>query len=129
MSQENVEVVRRYIWAFENDLDTFRELTHPAIEWAPVEENHTPSHGIEGAIGIRNRWLEAWDEHRIEVEEILDAGTAVVASMHLIARGRGSGVEVELRVYSHVKVRDGKVVYVFEHEDRAEALKAVGLAE
>jgi ketosteroid isomerase-like protein len=129
VSQENVEIVRRFIWAFENDLDTFRELTHPAIEWAPVEDNHTPSHGIERAVRIRNRWLEAWDEHRIEVEETLDAGDDVVAAMHLTARGRGSGVEVELRIYPHVKVREAKVVYIFEFEDRAEALKAVGLEE
>ena len=74
MSQENVEIVRRYIWAFVNDLDTFRDLTHPKIAWAPVEENHTPSHGIEGALRIRNGWLEAWDEYRLNVEEILDAG-------------------------------------------------------
>jgi ketosteroid isomerase-like protein len=129
MSQESVEIVRRYTWAFENDLDTFRELTHPAIEWAPVEENHTPSHGIDGAVRIRNGWLEAWDEHRVDIEEILDAGDDVVALMHLTARGRGSGVEVELRIYLHVKVSDGKVVYVFEYEDRTEALKAAGLEE
>jgi ketosteroid isomerase-like protein len=127
VSQENVEIVRRYIWAFENDLDTFRDLTHPEIEWAPVEENHTPSHGIEGAIRIRNGWLEAWDEYRLDVEETLDAGDDVFASGLLSARGKGSGVEVELRVYFHVKVSGGKVVYVFEYQDRAEALKAVGL--
>jgi|SRR6266702_3384054 ketosteroid isomerase-like protein len=129
MSQENVEVARRYIWAFVNDLDTFRELTHPEIEWAPVEENHTPSHGIEGAVRIRNGWLEAWDTYRLEVEEILDAGDDVLVSGVAVARGKGSGVEVELRLYFHAKVSDGKVVYVYEYQDRAEALKAVGLQE
>ena len=129
MSQENVEVARRYIWAFVNDLDTFRELTHPEIEWAPVEENHTPSHGIEGAVRIRNGWLEAWDMYRLEVEEILDAGDDVLVSGVAVARGKGSGVKVELRLYFHAKVSDGKVVYVYEYQDRAEALKAVGLEE
>jgi hypothetical protein len=34
MSQESVELVRRWIWAFENDDAAFREVTHPDIEWA-----------------------------------------------------------------------------------------------
>ncbi|HUH80861.1 MAG TPA: hypothetical protein VLZ06_05995 [Solirubrobacteraceae bacterium] len=41
MSHENVEVVRSFVWAFVNDADTFLELTHPEIEWAPHEENQT----------------------------------------------------------------------------------------
>ena len=124
-----MEVARRYIWAFVNDLDTFRELTHPEIEWAPVEENHTPSHGIEGAVRIRNGWLEAWDTYRLEVEEILDAGDDVLVSGVAVARGKGSGVEVELRLYFHAKVSDGKVVRWRSFSDQESALKAVGLEE
>jgi hypothetical protein len=30
-----VEIVRRWLWAFENDDNVFRELAHPEIEWAP----------------------------------------------------------------------------------------------
>jgi ketosteroid isomerase-like protein len=127
MSQANVEVVRRLIWAFEHDRDTFIELAHPEIEWAPFEENHTVFHGLGGALGIRSGWLDTWAEHHIEIEEVFDRGDDVVVSMHLIARGKGSGIEVDVRVYPHVKVREGKVVYVFEYEDRAEALEAVGL--
>ena len=129
MSQENVDIVHRWLAAFENDEEMFRDLTHPEIEWAPVEENHTPSHGIEGAVRIRNGWLEAWDAYRLEVEEILDAGDDVLVSGVAVARGKGSGVEVELRLYFHAKVSEGKVVYVYEYQDRAEALKAVGLEE
>src|ERR671939_224386 len=110
MAQENVEIVRRNIWAFVNDLDTFGDLTHPEIEWAPVEQNHTPSHGVEGALRIRNSWLEAWDESRLDVEEIFDAGDEDVLVVAIaVGRGRGSGVGVELRLYFHGKVSDGKV--------------------
>ena len=78
---------------------------------------------------IRNGWLDAWDEHSIDIEETLDGeGDDVVATVHLIGRGRGSGVEVDVRLYGHLKVRDGKVVYLYEHEERADALEAVGLA-
>ena len=130
MSQENVEIVRRWLWAFESSDDAFRELTHPDIEWMPFEDNHTPSYGLDGAMRIRNGWLDAWDEHRVDIEEMLDGGgDGVVATVHLIGRGRGSGVEVDVRLYIHLKVRDGKVVYLYEHEERADALKAAGLSE
>jgi ketosteroid isomerase-like protein len=129
MSEENVEIVRRWVWAFEHDTDTFLELVHPEIEWAPFEENHTVFHGVEGAEQIRAGWLDAWAEHRIEIEEIIDAGDDLVVGMHLVGRGKGSGVETDVRLYPHIKLRDGQAVYVFEHQDRTEALKAVGLAQ
>jgi ketosteroid isomerase-like protein len=129
MSQENVEIVRRWIWGFANDEETFRQTTHPEIEWAPFEENHTVSHGLAGAMRIRTGWLDAWAEHHLEIEDTIDAGDDVVATVHSNARGRESGAEVDVRLHGHFKVRDGKVAYLFEHEDRAAALRAAGLAE
>jgi hypothetical protein len=129
MSQENVEIVRRWLWAFDNSDDVFRELTHPEIEWAPFEENHTVSHGHAGAMRLRNGWREAWDEHNVGIEELIEAGEDVVAILHLTARGASSGVEVNVHIYGHFKLRDGAVIYFYEHQDRIEALKAVGLEE
>ena len=129
MSQENVEIVHRWLAAFENDEEVFRDLTHPEIEWAPFEDNHTISHGLDGAMRIRAAWLGAWAEHRLEIEDMLDGGDDIVATVHLIGRGRGSGVEVDVRLYGHLKVREGNVVYIYEHENRADALRAAGLAE
>jgi ketosteroid isomerase-like protein len=129
VSQENVEIVQRWVQSFEHDADTFRDLAHPDIEWAPFEQNHTISRGIEGIERIRAGWLDAWEEHSIEIEEIIDAGDELVVAMHLVGRGRGSGIEVDVRLYPHIKLRDGKAVYVYEYETRAEALRAVGLEE
>jgi ketosteroid isomerase-like protein len=129
MSRENIEVVRAWVWAFENDADAFRDTLHPEIEWRPFEENHTPYYGVEGAMRIRNHWLDTWEEHRVDLEQMIEEGDSVVASAHVIAKGKASGVEVDVRLYMQFTVREGKVIYVFEHEDRADALKAVGLAE
>ena len=128
MSQENLEIVRRWKWAFDNDRDTFIELTHPEIEWAPFEENHTIFHGIDSALQVRSGWLDTWAEHQVTTEELIDAGNGVLDTAHLVGRGKSSGLEVDVRLYIHFKLREGKVVYVYEYEDRAEALKAVGLA-
>jgi ketosteroid isomerase-like protein len=133
MSQENVEVknvvVRRWIWAFENDTDAFRDTLHPEIEWFPIDENRGRLYGIEAAMRNRNEWFEAWDEHRLEADEVAAEGDSVVVCVHITARGKISGAEVDVRFYAHVKLRDGKVVYIYDHEDRTAALEAAGLSD
>jgi hypothetical protein len=96
---------------------------------APFEENHTVSHGHAGAMRLRNEWRGAWDEHNVGVEELIEAGEDVVAILHLTARGASSGAEVNVHLYGHFKLLDGAVIYFYEHQDRIEALKAVGLEE
>jgi hypothetical protein len=110
MSQENVEIVQAWLLAFEEDRDAFSAITHPAIEWMPFEENHTPTRGVEGALRIRDGWLDAWDEHTTEIEEIRGRGDGVYPAAKLIGRG-------------------GKVVYFYEHLNREDALKAAGLED
>jgi ketosteroid isomerase-like protein len=133
MSQENVEVrneaVRRFLAAFENDSDAFRDTLHPEIEWYPIEENRTPTKGIEAAMWNRNAWLDTWDEYHQDVEEVIEDGDDVVLLVHITARGAASGVEANIRFYAQVKVRDGKIVYIYDHEDRDAALEAAGLPE
>jgi ketosteroid isomerase-like protein len=127
VSQENVEIVRRWLWAFENDRDAFREILHPEIEWSPFEEQHSPSHGIDGAMRIRDGWLSTWDAHELALEDAVVSGDEVVASIHITARGRTSGAEVDVTLHGHFRLLDEKVIYLYEHTDRATALEAVGL--
>jgi hypothetical protein len=63
------------------------------------------------------------------VEEVIEDGNDVVARVHIKARGQGSGVEADVRFFAQFNVRDGKVVYIYDHDDRAEALEAAGLSE
>jgi ketosteroid isomerase-like protein len=63
------------------------------------------------------------------VEEVIEDGDSVVALIHIQARGKGSGVQVDVRFYAQIKVRDGKIVYIYDHEDREAALEAAGLSE
>ena len=74
---------------------------------------------------IRNHWLDSWEEMEAEVEEVVGAPDNAVASVHLAARGKSSGVRVDVRLHFHFKVRDDKIVYVYEHEDRKAALDAL----
>lgn len=123
------EAVRRLFSAFEGEDDAFRAALHPEIEWYPIEENRTPTRGVDAALRNRNEWLDTWDEHELTVEEVIEDGDDVVAVVHITARGQGSGIETKVRFYAQFKVRDGKVAYIYDHEHRAAALEAAGLSE
>jgi ketosteroid isomerase-like protein len=133
MSERGVEVrndvVRRWFWAFENDADAFRDTLHPEIEWFPFEENRTLARGIEAAMQNRSHWLEIWEEHEFEVEEVAEEGDEVVVLVRIAARGRASGIRVDFRFYAHYTLRDGKVIRIYDHEERASALEAAGLQD
>jgi ketosteroid isomerase-like protein len=132
MSQHSVRVqsalIRRWFWAFENDASAFEAVLHPEIEWFPIDENYGRLHGIEAAVRNRNEWLDAWEEHRFDVQELAAEGDSVVLGIHITARGKTSGAEADIRFYAHMKLRDDKVVYICDYEDRAAALDAAGLA-
>src|SRR5213080_1259478 len=106
MSRENVELLRRWLWAFENDTAAFRGLLHPEIEWFPFEENRTPVHGVADAVRNRNEWLATWDEHRFDLEEVIEQRDSVIALIHITARGKTSGAKVDVRFHAQFKLRD-----------------------
>ena len=60
---------------------------------------------------------------------MIEQGNSVVASIHITARGKASGVETDVRFYAQFKVRDHRIVYVFDHRDRASAFEAAGSEE
>jgi ketosteroid isomerase-like protein len=105
-------VVRRWFWAFEDDADAFRGSLHLEIEWFQIEEDRSPVYGIDGAMQARSRWLETWDEHRFELEQVFEDGDSVLVSVHITARGKASGVEVDVRFYPHFKLRDEKGLHL-----------------
>jgi ketosteroid isomerase-like protein len=124
MSLENVEIVRRFL------IDDFDDaLTHadPAIVWNPVEESSTQGHDAVRASTAR--WKREWDDYELTPEEFADAGDQVVATVRFRARGRGSGIEVDARLYDVFTLRDGKIVRMDQFTERSEALEAVGLRE
>jgi ketosteroid isomerase-like protein len=129
MSQSNLEVVRTWMESFTEDAEAFRGTLHPELEWFPFEENHSPSHGVEGGMRIRNQWLDAWDEMEADVEGIVEEGDSVVASVHIRGRGKASGARVDVHLHFHFRVRDGQIVHLYEHVDKAEALSAMKRSE
>jgi uncharacterized protein len=101
-------------------------LDHDA-EWS--EHSDLPEaatyRGRDSIRSFLEGYLESWEDFRQETEELIDGGDRVAVLLHLVARGKGSGIEVEAR-YAHVwTMRDGKGVRVDAYADRALALASL----
>jgi ketosteroid isomerase-like protein len=124
MSQENVEIVRRFLVG---DLDEVVAYVDPDIVWNPVEESSTQ--GPEAVRASTERWKSEWDDYELIPEGFVDMGDRVIATVRLRARGRGSGVEVDARLYDVYTLRDRKIVRMDQFTEQTEALEAAGLRE
>jgi ketosteroid isomerase-like protein len=74
-------------------------------------------------------WLAPWASYYDELEEAVDLGDRVILLGHHRGRRRDTDAEVEMFAAAIYTVRSGKVSTVEYYFDRAEALKAAGLAE
>jgi ketosteroid isomerase-like protein len=124
MSQENVEIVRRFLVA---EFDEALMCVDPDIVWNPVEESSAQGHDAVRASTAR--WKSEWDDYELIPEEFVDAGDQVVVTVRFRARGRGSGIEIDGRLYDVFTLRDNKIVRMDQFIEQSEALEAVGLRE
>jgi ketosteroid isomerase-like protein len=124
MSQENVEIVRRFLVVEVEEALTYAD---PGIVWNPIEES--PTRGHDAVRASLAHWKGAWDDYEMTPEEFVDRGDRVVVTVQMRARGRGSGVEVDARFYDVYTLRDGKIVRMDQFAARSEALEAVGRSD
>ena len=124
MSQENVEIVRRFLAV---DLDEALTYADPGIVWNPIEESSAQGHEAVRASSVR--WKSEWDDYELIPEEFADMGDCVLATVRLRGRGRGSGIAVDARFYDVYTLRDRKIVRMDQFTEQSEALAAAGLRE
>jgi ketosteroid isomerase-like protein len=93
----------------------------------PIDE--AASSGFDAMRADMEWWASAFDELKVTIEEIIDAGDQVVVVAYHWGRGRESGVKVDTRFYEVYTLREAKVWRVDEYTERAEALVAAGLSE
>ena len=128
MSQHNVELVQAALAGF---------VASDEATWAPLDKDiEVHDHDIMDAGEYRGRagfgrWIEdweaAWSESAVEPQEFIDAGERVVVFILQKTTGQGSGLALEREDAMVFEVRNGKTVRLDYYNDRAEALKAVGL--
>jgi ketosteroid isomerase-like protein len=133
MSQENVEIVRRYFAAYgRGGLDASAEFWHPDINWRAAGGALDDVGLMEGPGALRRyyeQWEDTFESGRLEVEELVDAGDQVVAVVRGFGRMKESEAEVDIRYATVLSIRDGKIAAGREYFTREEALEAPGLPE
>jgi ketosteroid isomerase-like protein len=132
MSEQNIEIVREALAAFEaGDMERAAKVVDPAVEFHGTVGGLQEGQVAHGQTEIEEKFeaqdLEAWEERRLEPEEFIDAGDNVVVLVNEYRRGKGSGIELESKTAIVATVRDGLVVRTQGYMDRDAALEAAGL--
>jgi ketosteroid isomerase-like protein len=137
MSQENAEVVRRFIEALPR--------AQASDDWQPVFAEVNPDVQIEDLdisldteryrghgsvrewIGV---WMESWESWALEDVQVRPVGEDQAIGLFLVrAKGKGSGIELSRRDALVCTLRAGKIEKGTYYNDQQQALKAVGLEE
>jgi ketosteroid isomerase-like protein len=131
MSQENVEIVRRSIDAYNRgDLDAVRGLNHPDIEvdWSASRGLAAQVYrGWDEVKAFYRDFLEVFDI-MIEPERFIESGELVVVPNTSRNRGR-DGIETVARSALVFEVRGGLISRMCLYQETREALEAAGLRE
>ena len=131
MSQENVEIVSR-IYDVLNSRQAFPpQLFAPdcVTDWTDVAPDGQVLHGVDATQQALAQYFGTFDDFHVTAEVLHADEHRVVTAIRDGGRIRGSGAEVWNHYFHAWTLRDGKVIRLSSHNGRAEALKAVGLAE
>jgi ketosteroid isomerase-like protein len=133
MSEENVEMVRRAFEAYNRG-----DLEAAVADFAPDCE-YIASGALPGRRGVFRGpegykefvgWLRnEFDDARVELDELIDAGDAVLGSMIARGCGRQSGAPATWRLWQVWTVQDGQFVRGQGSRTGRRALEAAGLQE
>ena len=137
MSQENVEVVRRFIAALpraqaSDDWEPVLAELDPEVELDDLDlsldtEHYRGHDDIRKWLGV---WSDAWESWRVEDVEVRPVGEdRAIALFLMLVKGKGSGIELSRRDALVCTLRAGKIEKGTYYNDQRQALKAVGLAE
>ena len=116
------------------DFDVAFLALDPGIEYHPRQDQialdqDAVYYGHSGYREMWRKWTEAFEDVRLEPEEVLDLGDRLLATVQVRAHGSGSGVPLNTTDFKLFKLRRGLVVWQQDFGDHAEALEAAGLSE
>jgi ketosteroid isomerase-like protein len=136
MSEENVELARRFVETFNRgDIEGAIALVDPPpeAEFVPgdfIRELAAVHRGPEGMRRALEVFWGEFDDPQVEVHEVIDAGDQVLVSGAFRGRGKQSGAETSWGpLWGVWTMRDGRMVRWQGFTDRDEALEAAGLSE
>jgi ketosteroid isomerase-like protein len=133
MSEENVEIVRRFWDLYREGRWSNLDLLSEDLIYRPTPE--MPETGeYRGREGYR-RYLEGffnedWSQDlTAKPTSFRDCGDRVIVRVEFSGHGRASGLDLTGRVFQVFTLRDGEIVRIEDFIQRSKALEAAGVAE
>jgi ketosteroid isomerase-like protein len=121
-----------YAAANRRDFDLLVTGYDPAVEYRPGELFPDPDPTYYGHDGIRKVWrvlLDAFEDVRLDPEELFDLGDRVLVTTKMSGHGSGSGVSISQPLFQLITLRRGLPVRQDDFLERAKALDAAGLPQ
>ncbi len=133
MSQENVEIVRRFyeVWNGPGPSEALLAFIAEDFEYVnpPNAVELGIRHGHDGMLAAAASLSAAFDDYQHELGELLDLGDQVLGWIMFRARTRTVGLRYEKAEAQIWTLRDGLIIRFQWFHNRDEALEAVGLRE
>lgn len=112
MSEENVDILREALGALDSGgVDAVLPYIDPEFEFTvPPNVSVEPDtyRGHEGLRRYFDSFYEVMDEVQLVPDEFIAVGDRVVVPMRLVARGKETGIESEIRTVMVWRLREGK---------------------
>jgi ketosteroid isomerase-like protein len=141
MSQENVEIVRRWLDAWVGWFNSTRDSDRLEVlaaefmaenvtyEEDPVWPDAGSYDGLDAVVRRFAEYIDLVHVERVEPGEVIEAGDLVVAEVRIAMLGADAGQAVEFLWTYTLAVEDDRIVHFRAWYDRDQALEAAGLRE
>jgi ketosteroid isomerase-like protein len=129
---DNVEIVRSILRAWnEGDVEHIVASMADDTELVPLRAQleGTSYRGREGARAFWDDLHAEWADLDLPIDEIDEIGDLVLVLGRLVARGRASGIDIDVPIGQLWRLRDGEVTWMKAYSDPAEARRDSGLDE
>lgn len=130
MSEENVEIARRFIDAVaRDDMPAALACLDPDLEWIPYRAATEGAYvGHDGFQRYAADTYEHFDVSEVRIE-LRDLGSQVLAWGTIRLSAKGSGIEMKLPVGGLYRFRGGRISRWYDFGSKQRALEAAGQTE
>jgi ketosteroid isomerase-like protein len=128
MTHSNLDLVRSIYRDWERGDFSRVDWAHPEISFAVFDPFEYESQGLGAMDSTWQDWLAAWDEYRVELEQLREVSEDCILSL-VRASGRtgGSGATVQHQSANIFRVSNGRVIRLALYADRDRAFADLGL--
>ena len=131
MSQENVEVIRAALDAFNRgDFDAMLRYAAPDFEldWSRAVGPQRGVYKLDQARSFFDDFGDTFESIRVEPSEFIEVDDNVIVPQTGYTSGR-DGIETTARITLVWTIRDGAIVRICLYQDKRDALESAGLSE